>query len=352
MEKNTDISAHGLKNAEKLLQLYLDRMTLFDDPLSKRVFDQCPDAASVLIQAAENDPDIRILSSRTEENFYGTLIKGKSSRSDIRAKDAYGNWYNVEVQKRTKQNLFQRAVFNLSALTVQSLQAGEDYSCLKNTTEIFITAFDPFHEGRQRYVFDFSDAEGTVKKAVGHKIIFLNLSKTGTDWIGKLAHDFRTGSPDEMYSQILADRVRLIKYGLSREIQQGGKSMTELSQYAYDKILAESNGNEGVAYFASLIFEGFVKETEARVAKETETRVAKETEARVAKETETRVAKETEARVAKETETRVAKETEARVAKETETRVAKETEARLEKEFEARVEKEVQARITKIQDKR
>jgi uncharacterized protein YlaI len=123
-----------------------------------------------------------------------------------------------------------------------------------------------------------------------------------------------------MYSQILADRVRLIKYGLSREIQQGGKSMTELSQYAYDKILAESNGNEGVAYFASLIFEGFVKETEARVAKETETRVAKETEARVAKETETRVAKETE--------------------------------ARLEKEFEARVEKEVQARITKIQDKR
>jgi predicted HicB family RNase H-like nuclease len=139
-----------------------------------------------------------------------------------------------------------------------------------------------------------------------------------------------------MYSQILADRIRLIKYGLSREIQQGGKSMTEYGQYAYNKILAESNGNEGVAYFASLIFEGFVKETEARVAKETEARVAKETEARLEKEFKARVEKEVAARVARETEARVTKE----------------VKARLEKEFEARVEKEFQARMAKNQDKK
>jgi predicted HicB family RNase H-like nuclease len=131
-----------------------------------------------------------------------------------------------------------------------------------------------------------------------------------------------------MYSQILADRIRLIKYGLSREIQQGGKSMTEYGQYAYNKILAESNGNEGVAYFASLIFEGFVKETEARVAKETEARLEKEFKARVEKEVAARVARETEARVTKEVK------------------------ARLEKEFEARVEKEFQARMAKNQDKK
>ena len=81
---------------------------------------------------------------------------------------------------------------------------------------IFITAGDPFGEHLPIYHIDrIIEETGNPFQDQSH-IIYVNSDIRGDTALGRLMHDFHCQRADEMYSQILAERVRELK-----ETQEG-----------------------------------------------------------------------------------------------------------------------------------
>ncbi|MGD9974383.1 MAG: Rpn family recombination-promoting nuclease/putative transposase [Desulfatirhabdiaceae bacterium] len=76
--------------------------------------------------------------------------EGKLSILDIRARDAKGRWFNVEMQISEDRNIDKRAIYYWSKLVTEQLAEGMMYKELKKTISINILNFD-FTPGTEEY---------------------------------------------------------------------------------------------------------------------------------------------------------------------------------------------------------
>lgn len=223
------------KNTEdKSLLDRIQEFRLLDDTFMQIVFNQNIEGTELIIQTVLGRKDIHVVTAKGEYAIKN--ISGHSIRLDIRAKDSAGKYYGIEVQKASKGAVAQRARLASSVLDTEILPAGKDYSKLAESYIIFICENDEIGCGLPLYNIERKIEQTGKLFGDGSHIIYVNTTYQGDDDIGKLIHDFRARSADDMYYPTLAAQVRYYKES------EGGKDemcrvMEELREDTRDEFI-------------------------------------------------------------------------------------------------------------------
>ncbi len=127
------------------------------------------------------------------------------------ATDSASIKYNIEIQRSDKGAGQKRARYNSSMLDARLLQKGDDFDDLPETYVIFITENDVIGEGLPLYPVERYISVTGERFDDGAHIIYVNGAYRDDSLVGKLMHDFSCANPDEMYYDVLANKVRFLK---------------------------------------------------------------------------------------------------------------------------------------------
>lgn len=135
--------------------------------------------------------DLQILDHTVQKDYKN--LQGRSAVLDCVARDDADNRYNVEIQRESEGASPKRARYHSGLLDMNTLNPGQDYEELPDSYVIFITK---------------DDAPGKGLPI----IIYVNSSMQDKNTaLGRLMHDLNCKNADEMYSEVLAQRVSELK---------------------------------------------------------------------------------------------------------------------------------------------
>ena len=219
-------------NAE--LDKAIDDLTLFDDDLMSKVFDENIEATELLLQIILERKDIKVITVKGQVELKSPYPGGRNIKLDIDAVDGDGVEFDVEVQRNTKGSHIRRPRFHQSMMDSRLLKKNQDFKELKDTYVIFICQHDKFKENKPIYHVDKIIRETGKIFDDGAHIIYVNGKYRGEDDFGKLAHDFNCKKADNIYFKPLADGVRHFK-----ETEEGRDVMCESFERLADKVADE-----------------------------------------------------------------------------------------------------------------
>ncbi len=219
---------------KKFLQVLAD-FRLLDDDFMTAIFQDSLECVDLLLQIIIDKPTIKatkVISQDTLKNLHG-----RSVRLDIHA-FAEGQEFDVEVQRADDGASARRARYNASLMDANTLRAGEDYDKLSESYVIFITETDVLGEGQPIYIIKRMIQGSGREFGDGSHIIYVNSSIVDENTpLGKLMHDFHCTRAEDMYYNILAERVRYFK-----ETAEGVSRMCKAMEMLTDE--AEKRGME------------------------------------------------------------------------------------------------------------
>jgi hypothetical protein len=125
------------------------QMRMFDDTLMNAVFDSRIAETEVLIQIILGRDDIKVTSTKTQEEFIN--VYGKMVTLDIVARDADNKLYNIEVQRDKYKAPPQRARFHAAVMDITLLKDRQPFKEMPERYTIFITEEDKFGSGFPMY---------------------------------------------------------------------------------------------------------------------------------------------------------------------------------------------------------
>jgi hypothetical protein len=105
----------------------------------------------------------------------------------------------------------ERARYHAGALDVENLDAGQEFEELPTTYIIFITENDIWGGGQAIYPVNKMLGGISIPFEDRQHILYVNASYKGDDDIGRLMHDFLCSDPDDMYTEMLAEKARYLK---------------------------------------------------------------------------------------------------------------------------------------------
>jgi hypothetical protein len=233
-EKNQ--TNENLTQYEKDLQI-IQKLRLMDDDFMTLVFDGNTKATELLLSVILNRTDLTVTKVIAQREYKNSNANGRSIKLDIYAEDKTGKVFDIEVQRADRGASAQRARFNSSMMDTKLLRAGEDFSQLVETYVIFITEHDVIGAGLPLYHINRTIEETSAQFGDGSHIVYVNGSyKNDNDPVGKLMHDFRCTSAEEMFYPVLAERVRYFK-----ESGGGTQSMCKLLEDVRKEAAEERN---------------------------------------------------------------------------------------------------------------
>lgn len=204
------------------------KMRMFDDTLMNAVFDSRIEETQVLIQIILGRDDIRVISTKTQEEFIN--VYGRRVTLDIIARDADNKLYNIEVQRDKYKAPPQRARFHAAVTDITLLKDRQPFKEMPDRYTIFITEEDKFGKGLPMYHIENTIAElGDEPFLDGGHIIYVNGEyRDLATPIGQLMHDFACIQAGDILNPVLRERVRYLK-----ETKGGNVEMCELvEEYA------------------------------------------------------------------------------------------------------------------------
>ena len=183
-------------------------LTLMSDALMRNVL-KAAACAEYVLQVILERKDLKIIDVIVQQDYKN--LQGRSAVLDCVAQDGDGSLYNVEVQQENEGASPERARFHSGLLDMNTLNPGEDFTKLPNSYVIFITRKDVLGKGLpiyhiQRKIDETGDSFGDRSH-----IIYVTASIQEDTELGRLMHDFHCKNADDMYSKVLADRVRSLK---------------------------------------------------------------------------------------------------------------------------------------------
>ena len=148
---------------------------------------------------------------KTEKEGYGS----HGIRLDLYVKDDQERIFNVEVQTSSKKNLPKRMRYYQSAIDVNILAPGVDYSRLRRSFVIFICNYDPF--GKEHYIYKFENRCIENNELVfGDETLKVIVNTKGT--VGEISTELKEvlvyldeGKATGDYTRQLDDAVNLVK---------------------------------------------------------------------------------------------------------------------------------------------
>jgi hypothetical protein len=125
--------------------------------------------------------------------------------------DEEGTCYNLEVQNKELSVLLKRSRYHSSLIDSNISYPGQKFENLKEIYIIFIVRKDYFRKMRDMYQIERMNVDDAVIVDDKEHIIIVNGEYEGDDEIGRLMHDFQCENPDDMYYEILRNRVKYFK---------------------------------------------------------------------------------------------------------------------------------------------
>ncbi len=198
---------------ERLYEQDLQRikaLRLFDDDFLALVFENNIEGTELLLNIIFDRDDMKVSKVVKQREIKGA--EGHSVRLDILAEDSTHKIYDIEIQRQDKGNLPLRSRYYSSMLDTTLLNKGEDYSKLVPTYIIFFTEKDTVGDGKPLNHYMMKEIESNALLGDERHIMFINgENKDEETALGKLIHDFKCNSADNMYYDVLANRVRYFK---------------------------------------------------------------------------------------------------------------------------------------------
>ena len=207
------------------------KLRLLDDDLMSLVFDKNIEATELLLNILLQRTDLKVLEAVAQREYKNPMAGGRSIKIDIYAKDVDDKVYDIEVQRTDQGADFHRARFHSSMIDTKMLKEKLDFKEIHDSYVIFITENDVVGAGLSLYHVDRVIKETGADFGDGSHIIYVNGSyKDDDDPIGKLMHDFRCTSSEDMYYPLLAKQVRHFK-----ETEGGRKSVCKAVEELVEK---------------------------------------------------------------------------------------------------------------------
>lgn len=105
-----------------------------------------------VIRSIFPDLDIKRIVENTAQKQFNSLGAEKDVRLDVFVRDDMNRGFDLEMQKRNNDDLGRRMRYYEGKIDQDSLPKATEYAGLYNNYIIFFCDFDPFGEGRARYV--------------------------------------------------------------------------------------------------------------------------------------------------------------------------------------------------------
>ena len=204
----------------------IKQLRLMDDTFFNSCFDGNIPCMEVVLRAVLGNDRLRVTEVITQQsvpNLYGRAV-----RFDALATDGE-NIYDVEIQRSDEGAIPRRARFNSSMIDSREVSKGTLFPDLPETYVIFITEHDVWKRGKSLYKVrrTFEDTEEVFND--GAHILYVNGECRSESPLGRLMHDFFCSDPNDMYSDVLAERVRFFK-----EDEKGVAAMCNVMKEIYD----------------------------------------------------------------------------------------------------------------------
>ena len=203
-----DESSNSLQARQARYEAILQQLTMMSDLLARNVLKD-PACAAYVLQVILEDPSLQIESLTVQKDYKN--LYGRSATLDCVVRDAAGKLYDVEIQQEDEGAQPVRARYYSALMDMNTLNPGEQFDRLPETYVIFITQGDIPGGGLPIYHINRTIAE--TGKSFGDKshIIYVTASLQEETELGRLMHDFHCRNAADMYSPVLAGKLRELK---------------------------------------------------------------------------------------------------------------------------------------------
>ena len=243
----TKAKNRGIVQNRETIEKIIANLTLFDDDLMSRAFDQNIEATELLLRLILKR-NIKVLSVTGQDEVKNSAVGGRNVILDVHALDEDGSEMDIEVQGNSEGAHVKRARFHSSMVDSRMLRAGQKFRELKDSYVIFIYKHDKFQRGLPIYHIDRYVSETREPFGDGAHIVYVNGNYKGEDEIGKLMQDFHQADPDNMYYKELAEGVRHYKESkggneiMCEAVEKYGESLAiEATATAVKKLMKNAN---------------------------------------------------------------------------------------------------------------
>ena len=204
----------------------IKQLRLMDDTFFNSCFDGNIPCMEVVLRAVLGNDRLRVTEVITQQsvpNLYGRAV-----RFDALATDGE-TIYDIEIQRSDEGAMPRRARFNSSMIDSREVSKGTLFPDLPETYVIFITEHDVWKREKPLYTVrrTFEDTEEVFND--GTHVLYVNGECQSESPLGRLMHDFFCSDPNDMYSDVLAERVRFFK-----EDEKGVAAMCNVMKEIYD----------------------------------------------------------------------------------------------------------------------
>lgn len=265
MEDVIEMGNTGIVPDNELEQRYIrykdviKELTIMNDIFMRNVLKK-QECVEYILRTIMEMKNLQILDHIVQKDYKN--LQGRSAILDCVARDDKDKRYNVEIQQEAEGASPKRARYHSGLLDMNTLNPGQDYEELPNSYVIFITRDDVLGEGLPIYHADRVIREIGETFGDGSHIIYVNSSiQDENTALGRLMHDLYCKNADEMYSEVLAQRVTELK-----ETAEGSESMCE----ALEKLVQEEVAQKAKETAKALNQEGMSVEKIAQVLREDE----------------------------------------------------------------------------------
>lgn len=171
--------------------------------------------------------EIQVLDQTLQKDFKN--LQGRSAILDCLARDNQNRRMNVEIQKEKEGASPKRARYHSGLIDMNTLEPGQDFGELPEKYVIFITRTDVLGRKKQIYHIDRRIREIGEVFDDNTYIVYVNAEMQDDTEIGKLVHDLHCKNAEDMYSEVLAQRVRELK-----ETEEGRNIMCREMEEIYN----------------------------------------------------------------------------------------------------------------------
>ena len=206
MSKDPRKGVYDYFTEEELRDAYAN-MTIFSDAVANAFFNDIFTTQHVIRAVIEQD-DLTVTEVKTQTCIDNAL--GHSVRFDVFAKDTEGNYYDIEIQNISTDDLPMRADFYGAAIKMRYFQKLKSYSEIPRICVIFFVKDGRFCNNQLVNHYVIKD-DLNRDLGFGTRIYFVNGSLHDNSPVGKISHDFSCQSADEMLDQVVAKQFKSIQ---------------------------------------------------------------------------------------------------------------------------------------------
>lgn len=181
-----------------------------DDDFMRCIFRDNIPLAQLVLRIITGKSDLVITRIETQKDLK-RLVGARSICLDAYGTDSQNKKYDLEIQRSKYGAGVHRARYYSSAMDIENLDAGQDFSELPDTYAIIITENDFYGKGEPFYVIERMNVTTNEYFNDGEHILYVNGAYRGDSEIGKLMHDFSCWNPDDMNFDLLRETAKYYK---------------------------------------------------------------------------------------------------------------------------------------------